>query len=76
MKEYEVYGHATVICSMRVKANTEKEAIEKANEEFGGLSNYVGMGGTDKLLGVQNTDYDQSVLLDTDPEFDDCREAE
>lgn len=76
MKEYEVYGHATVICSMRVKANTEKEAIEKANEEFGGLSNYVGMGGTDKLLGVQNTDYDQSVLPDTDPEFDDCREAE
>ena len=39
MKEYEVYGHATVICSMRVKANSKKEAIEKANEEFGVLSN-------------------------------------
>lgn len=75
MKEYEVYGHATIICSMRLKANSKKEAIEKANEEFGGLSNYVGMGGTDKLLGVQNTDYDQSVLPDADPEFDDCREV-
>ena len=38
MKEYEVYGPATVICSMRVKANSEKEAIEKANEEFGSLT--------------------------------------
>lgn len=46
MREYEVYGHATVICSMRVKANSQKEAIKKANEEFGSLTNYVGMGCT------------------------------
>lgn len=46
MKEYEVIGHATVVCSMHVKANDKTEAIKKANEEFGALTNYVGMGGT------------------------------
>ena len=34
MKEYEVIGHATVVCSMHVKANDKTEAIKKANEEF------------------------------------------
>lgn len=33
MKVYEVIGHAEAICSMRVKANSEQEAIEIANEE-------------------------------------------
>ena len=50
--KYTVTGHTTVICSMVVEANTEKEAIEKANEQFGSLSNYTGMGGTDKMIGV------------------------
>lgn len=75
MKEYEVYGHATVICSMRVKANSEKEAIEKANEEFGSLTNYTGMGGTEHLLGVCDSSDDRCVFPDTDPEFDDCQEV-
>ena len=26
--KYEVFGHATVVCSMIVEANNEKEAIE------------------------------------------------
>lgn len=76
MREYEVYGHATVIYSMRVKATSEKEAIEKANKEFGSLINYVGMGGTEHLLGVCDSDDDRCVLPDTDPEFDDCQEVE
>ena len=76
MKEYEVYGHATVICSMRLKANNKKEAIKKANEEFGSLTNYVGMGGTEHLLGVCDSSNDRCVLPDAGPEFDDCREVE
>ena len=51
MKEYEVIGHATVVCSMHVKANDKTEAIKKANEEFGAWTNYVGMGGTAHMLG-------------------------
>ena len=73
-KKYEVFGHATVICSMIVYANSEEEAIEKANEKFGGLTNYVGMGGTDKLLGVLTSEDDRSVLPDSDVEFDDAIE--
>lgn len=75
MKKYEVYGHANMICSMTVYADSEKEAIEKANEEFGSLTNYVGMGGTAHMLGVCNSSADRCVLPDTDPEFDDCKEV-
>lgn len=71
MAKYEVFGHANVICSMFVEANSEEEAIEIANNEFGILTSYAGMGGTDKLLGVTSSD-DRSVVPDTEPEFDDC----
>lgn len=72
MAKYEVFGHANVICSMFVEADNEEEAIEKANNEFGSLMNYAGMGGTDKLIGVNSSEDDRSVFVDTDPEFDDC----
>lgn len=75
MKEYEVYGHTTIVCAMRVKANSREEAIEKANETFGSLTNYVGMGGTDKLIGVLSSEDDRSIFPDSDVEFDDCKEV-
>lgn len=71
MKKYTVTGHATVVCSMVVEAESEEEAIEKANEEFESLTNYVGMGGTDKLLGVLSSEDDRCVFPDSDVEFDD-----
>lgn len=70
--KYEVLGHATVICSMTVEANSEKEAIRIANEEFGGLTNYAGMGGTEHLLGVLDNENDRCVFPDGEVEFDDC----
>lgn len=73
--KYEVTGHATVVCSMVVEANTKEEAIEIANEEFGLLTNYVGMGGTDKLVGVPSSDCDRTIYPDSDVEFDDCMEV-
>ena len=75
MKTYEVYGHANVICSMRVKANNEEEAIEIANSEFGGLTNYCGMGGTEHLIGVLTSADSRCVLPDSEVEFDDCQEV-
>lgn len=76
MKEYEVIGHATVVCSMHVKANDKTEAIKKANEEFGALTNYAGMGGTAHMLGVCDSSDDRCVFPDSDPEFDECQEVE
>lgn len=70
--KYEVYGHATVVCCMVVEAENEVEAIEKANEEFGSLTNYVGMGGTDKLVGVVSGESGRAIYPDSDVEFDDC----
>ena len=72
MKKYTVTGHATVVCSMVVEAESEEEAIEKANEEFGSLTNYAGMGGIDKLLGVISSEDDRCVFPDSDVEFDDA----
>ena len=69
--KYTVTGHATVVCSMVVEANTEKEAIKKANEQFGSLANYTGMGGTDKMIGVPTSEDDRCIYPDSDVEFDD-----
>lgn len=57
---------------MVVDAETEKEAIEKANEQFGSLTNYSGMGGTDKMIGVLTSEDDRCIYPDSDVEFDDA----
>ena len=67
--EYRVYGHTTVTVSTLVEANSEEEAIEKANQEFGGILSYCGNGGTDKLIGVDG-EYD-TIEADESVEFDD-----
>lgn len=74
-KTFEVYGHCTVICSMHVEATSAKEAIEKANEEFGGLTNYAGMGSCECLVGVLSSEDNRCIYPDSEPEFDDCKEV-
>ena len=46
MPKYRVIGNCSLVCTMDVIANSEDEAIEIANDEFGDLTNYAGMGGT------------------------------
>lgn len=75
MKRYRVYGHVTLTCSMEVEAENEKEAIEKANDEFGGLTNYAGMGSTDCLVGVLSAEDSRCIESDGEVEFDDCEEV-
>lgn len=70
--KYEVYGHAEVVCSMVVEADSEEEAIEIANEEFGGLTNYAGMGSCDCLVGVLTSDNERCVYPDGEVLFDDA----
>lgn len=74
-KSYEVYGRCTLVCGMRVKATSPEEAIEIANEEFGGLSNYAGMGSCDCLVGVSTSEDGRCIYPDSEPEFDDCKEV-
>lgn len=74
-KTYEVYGHANIICSMQVEATSEEEAIQIANDTFGGLTNYAGMGSYGCLVGVLTSEDFRCIYPDSDPEFDDCTEV-
>ena len=74
MKKYRVFGHTTIVCTMIVEAEDGESAIEKAEEEFGELTNYGGNGGHDKLLGPVSTGKDQSIYHDDEIIFDDCME--
>lgn len=62
MAKWNVYGYAQITVTMTVDADSLEEALDLAQEEFPGLSNYAGNGGTDKLVGVD----DPRVSLDAD----------
>lgn len=72
MKRYRVYGHVTLTCSMVVEAASEEKAMEKADDEFGGLTNYAGMGRCDCLVGVLTAEDERCIMADGDVEFDDA----
>ena len=84
MKKYEVYGSVTVYVTKEVWANSEEEAIEKAEYELPSLTGYAGNGSWDRLIGVENDgesiaasddiDYDRSYvrLIENDPDYFEC----
>ena len=74
MKKYKVYGSYTITVMKEVWANDEDEAFNKADEKFGGVIEYVGNGGSDKLLGVDG--YDESVAADGMVEWNEAEELE
>lgn len=74
--KYRVYGSAILTCSMIVEANSEDEAIEVANEEFGGLTNYAGMGSCDCLVGVLTNEDERSIYADGEADFNYAEEIE
>lgn len=74
--KYRVYGGTTVTCSMIVEADSEDEAIEIANEEFGGLTNYAGMGSCDCLIGVLTSEDGRNIYADNEVDFDYVEEIE
>ena len=55
MPKYRVLGSCTLACTMDVIADSAEEAIEIANDEFGCLTNYAGMGGTGHVVGVRDS---------------------
>lgn len=62
MKKFKVHGTYTITIMKEVWARDEDEAIQKAEEKWGGVREYVGNGGYDKLIGVDN--YDESLAAD------------
>lgn len=74
MKKWNVYGSVQISVISRVEAETAEEAIEKAHGNWGGMTNYAGNGGTDKLVGVYG---DESIEADdSEPNFTEAEEAD
>lgn len=69
MKKYIVTGKVTAFISVEIEAENKKEAIEKAYEECSGPMNFIGNGGTDKIIGVCDTD-SATVSINCDDEVE------
>lgn len=69
MKKYIVSGEVTAYISVELEAESKEEAIEMAYEECSGPMNFVGNGGTDKLIGVCDTD-SATVSINCDEEIE------
>ena len=55
MKKYIVTGYARVTVEVEVAAENKEGAIEKAYDNVG-IDSYCGNGGSNKLIGVCDTD--------------------
>lgn len=73
MNKYRVSGTVTVSVYKTVEASSKEEAIEKAHSDFGGISEYYGNGGSDKLIGVSEAD--ESIYGDGEVEFTSAEEV-
>ena len=79
MKKYKVYGTVEVSVYKEVWANSESEAYEKADQQLSSLTEYVGNGSYDRLVGVENEgesvaadgiiEYNDIELLENDPSY-------
>lgn len=76
MKKYTVTGYANVVVEVTVEAENEEEAIEKAYDNVS-IDSYCGNGGTDKLIGVCNTDEaTANIYADSELEYEEVEEIE
>lgn len=55
MKKYIVTGYTRVIVEVVVEAENKEDAIEKAYDNVS-IDSYCGNGGSDKIIGVCDTD--------------------
>ena len=76
MKKYTVTGYANVVVEVTVEAENEEEAIEKAYDNVD-IDSYCGNGGTDKLIGVCNTnEATASIYVDSELEYEKVEEID
>lgn len=86
MKKFKVYGQYTITVMKEVWANNEGDAIQKADDKFGGVMEYVGNGGYDKLVGVSESDesiaadgmveWEGADELEDDPDYFECPDCD
>lgn len=77
MKKYIVSGEVTAYISVELEAESKEEALEMAYEECSGPMNFIGNGGTDKLIGVCDTDSATvSINCDENIEYTEAEEID
>lgn len=75
--KYVVKGYVKLLVEVTVEAENEEEAIEKAYDNIGSLDCYCGNGGTDKIVGVNDTDeVKASVCPDGEIEYEEAEALE
>lgn len=73
MPKYTVMGNTQVTVSITVNAKNPEEAMKKAKKKFAGIHSYLGNGGDDKIIGVENKN--ETIAADEPVIWDDCMPA-
>lgn len=77
MKKYAVYGKVTAWVRVELEAEDKGDAFEKAYEECSYVMALVGNGGTDKIIGVDNSDSAEvSISCDDEIEYTEAEEID
>lgn len=56
MKKYVVCGKVSAWVCVKLEAEGKEDALERAYDECSSVMDFVGNGGTDKIIGVCDTD--------------------
>lgn len=77
MQKYVVYGKVTAFVCVELEAEDKEDAIERAYDECSSVMAFAGNGGTDKMIGVCNTDSAEvSINCDDDIEYTEAEEID
>lgn len=77
MKKYVVYGKVSTWVCVELEAEDKEDAIERAYDECSSVMTLVGNGGTDKMIGVCNTDSAEvSINCDDEIEYTEAEEID
>lgn len=77
MKKYVVSGKVSAWVCVELEAEDKEDAIERAYEECSSVTAFVGNGGTDKIIGVCNTDSAEvSINCDDEIEYTEAEEID
>lgn len=77
MKKYAVYGKVLTWVCVELEAEDKEDAIERAYDECSSVMALVGNGGTDKIIGVDDTDSAKvSINCDDEIEYTEAEEID
>lgn len=77
MKKYAVCGKVVAWVCVELEAEDKEDAIERAYDECSSVMAFVGNGGTDKIIGVCDTDSAEvSINCDDEIEYTEVEEID